>query len=100
MKKYILTIFSFLCILIAKSETGYDLWLRYLPVDNKSLQQSYRNNITTFIITGTSPTMNIVQTELLKGTSGLLQQNIPIQAAVTHEGTVIVGTRSSSSIIS
>lgn len=100
MKKNTLLLICFLYVFAAKAETGYDLWLRYKPVENKMLLQAYRKSITSIITAGTSATMKIVKDELLKGLSGLLQTKIQTGTTVTHDGIVIAGTPASSSLVS
>ena len=92
MKKNILLLIYLLCFLVAKSETGYELWLRYNPVSNSSLMQSYRKNITAVVTVGTSATMEIIKKELSAGLSGLLQTQPVIEKSLTRDGTIIAGT--------
>ncbi|MEI3796670.1 MULTISPECIES: alpha-glucuronidase family glycosyl hydrolase [unclassified Chitinophaga] len=100
MKKHTLLILCLCCILIAKGENGYDLWLRYKPVGNKTLLQSYRENITTIITSGSSATMDIIKNELSAGLQGLLQTTIDHGTAVNRHGAIIAGTPRSSPLIS
>ncbi|MGF6930627.1 alpha-glucuronidase [Chitinophaga sp. W2I13] len=100
MKKLTLLIGCLCCFLITKGENGYDLWLRYTPVANKTLLQSYRENITTIITGRSSATMDIVSNELSAGLSGLLHTTIPHGAAINRNGAIIAGTPRSSSLIS
>lgn len=98
MKKNTLLLICFLYVFAAKAETGYDLWLRYKPVENKIALQAYRKSVTAIITAGSSATMKIVNDELLKGLSGLLQTKIQTGTAVTYDGTVIAGTPANSSL--
>ncbi|MBN8878136.1 MAG: alpha-glucuronidase [Sphingobacteriales bacterium] len=100
MKKITLLLIYSLYVFAAKAETGYDLWLRYKPVENKILLQSYRKSITTIITKGSSETMKIANDELMNGLSGLLQIKINNSTAVNRDGSVIAGTPGSSTLIS
>lgn len=100
MKKITLLLIYSLYVFAAKAETGYDLWLRYKPVENKILLQSYRKSITTIITNGSSATMKIANDELMNGLSGLLQIKINNSTAVNRDGSVIAGTPASSALIS
>ncbi|TXJ29486.1 MAG: alpha-glucuronidase [Chitinophagaceae bacterium] len=100
MKKITLLLIYSLYVFAAKAETGYDLWLRYKPVENKILLQSYRKSITTIITKGSSATMKIANDELMNGLSGLLQIKINNSTAVNRDGSVIAGTPGSSALIS
>ena len=98
MKKNILLLLCFLCFLATNGETGYELWLRYKPVENKTLLQSYRKDITTIITAGSSATMKIVAEEMTTALSGLLQSKLH-SSAINRDGTIIAGTPSNSSLI-
>ncbi|WP_142685296.1 alpha-glucuronidase family glycosyl hydrolase [Chitinophaga polysaccharea] len=99
MKKTTLLILYLCCFFITKGENGYDLWLRYKPVSNKTLLTSYRENITTIIAGNSSATMKIVNEELFAGLSGLLQTKIDTNTAIPCNGAIIAGTPRSSSLI-
>ena len=92
MKKNTLLLFCVFSFLAAKAETGYELWLRYKAVENKSLLQSYRKGITTLYSVASSATMKIVEEELATGLAGLLQAKIPHTTTITRDGTIIAGT--------
>ena len=98
MKKHTIFFLYLFCLLSAKAESGYDLWLRYKPVDNKILLQSYRVSITGIVMEGSSPTLQIVKDELSNGLSGLLQTKIYPGFAVRN-GSIIAGTPRTSSLI-
>lgn len=101
MKKRGLAILLIVCsFLSSEAENGYDLWLRYPAVENKSLAESYRREINGIFIRGTSSTMEAVKNELLLGLSGMLQKKISVVNDVSNAATLIVGTPQSSSIIS
>lgn len=100
MKKITLLLIYSLYVFAAKAETGYDLWLRYKPVENKILLQSYRKSITTIITKGSSATMKIANDELMNGLSGLMQIKINNSTTVNRDGSVIAGTPGSSTLIS
>ncbi|MGN6292322.1 MAG: alpha-glucuronidase family glycosyl hydrolase [Chitinophagaceae bacterium] len=99
MKKITLLLICSLYVFAVKAETGYDLWLRYKPVENKSLLQVYRKSLTAIIINGSSATTKIVNDELMNGLSGLLQTKINSGTTVSHDGSVVAGTPASSSLI-
>jgi alpha-glucuronidase len=77
MYKPIAFVFSFVLMVHCKAEDGYDLWLRYKPVENKTLLAKYRSLITSLTVTGNSPTINIAKEELLRGLQGILNKDIP-----------------------
>ena len=72
MKKNLLIILIILAASIASAEDGYDLWLRYKPVENKTLLLSYREFLKNISITGNSATIQIIKSELTKASKGML----------------------------
>ncbi len=100
MKNKFVLLVLLLCSLSVLGETGYELWLRYKPIENIQLLQSYQKNTKAFVVTGSSATINIIKEELTRGIHGLLQKNISINNTVNQDGTVIAGTLQSSPLIS
>jgi alpha-glucuronidase len=81
-----------------QAEDGYRLWMRYDPVSNKEILNSYKTSITGLNINGNSPTIEASKSELLKGLKGLLAQNISVQNRISN-GSIIAGTPSTSPIV-
>lgn len=81
------------------AESGYDLWLRYHPVDDPALLTSYRAAFAELVMDATSPTAAVTRDELTRGIGGLLGVDLPISATPNRAGTLIVGTAQSSEII-
>ncbi len=98
-KKLFLLLLVITSQFVLKAETGYDLWLRYEPVNNKSLLKQYRQQLTALHIPGSSPTAGIIKEELQKGINGLLQTAIPFTNTLTKNGIIIAATPSSSPVI-
>lgn len=74
----------------AIAENGYDCWLRYKPVENKSLLLSYKQVITALKVNGNTLTINAAREELLIGLKGLLGSGIPVRSAIKTNGTIII----------
>ena len=90
MKKFLpLLILSFTFCHV-KAENGYDLWLRYKQVDNKSLLATYKQNLNEFIIPGNSPTLSIIKDELTLACDGLLGSKTSFTSSLKRDGTVII----------
>ncbi len=99
---------AFACLLglamPALAEDGYDLWLRYKPVD-AGHRAAYRaaNEMVVTGSNGISPTLNAARDELVRGLSGLLgrTQKAVAQgdAVMLLQGMVVVGTPKSSDAI-
>ncbi|MDZ7692837.1 MAG: alpha-glucuronidase family glycosyl hydrolase [Balneolaceae bacterium] len=82
------------------ADDGYKLWLRYDEISDNSVLQQYRANIQEVVLQGNSETYSIVEEELKNGISGLLGRDIPVSSQLSNRSALIVGTPSSSSIIS
>lgn len=90
---------SFLLILIKPllAETGYDLWLRYNAIENKSVQNQYKKSIQSILIEGESPTLSVIKSELITALKGMLGKE-PAFVTSINNGTLII-SKSSSSLI-
>ena len=80
----------------AHAEDGYDLWLRYRPVESPWLER-YRETARELL----PPTQGseAARDELERGIAGLLGSAPPIVAAAAHDGALIIGTPHSSAAI-
>ncbi len=81
-------------------ETGAQLWLRYPKVALPSRLAEYQAAITQIVRAGSSATLQAAQSELVNGLGGLLGTTIPLVDQPTAKGAVIIGTPSSSTIVS
>jgi len=79
----------------AQAEDGYDLWLRYRPLDKQALVQT-RPLASAIVATGTSPTALLARDELVRGLSGMLARRETVSAAVHGNGDILIGTPASS----
>jgi len=76
----------------ARAEDGYDLWLRYAPIENISLRDAYRQTIAGLIVQQSPATAAMVSQELARGLAALLGVPVPSRATVDRDGVLIVGT--------
>ena len=83
----------------ARAETGYDLWLRYAPVQDASLRADYLRAASSIVVTIDSPTGQAIAEELRRGLTGLLARPARLAARVDADGAVLVGTTASSPLI-
>jgi len=58
------------------ADTGYDLWLRYDQITDRSVLHRYRTMLKSFAVAGSSSTVKIIRTELDTGLLGLLGQSV------------------------
>ncbi len=73
----------------AFAEDGYDLWLRYKPVE-ASYAAQYKPHATA-IIGGDTPILTSAKAELKRGLDGLLGQDTPISQTLT-DGAIVLQT--------
>jgi len=83
---------------LAHAEDGYDLWLRYRPVE-KQWQAPYRASAAALLPRGNSPTIKAATDELSRGLAGLLGRPVPVAANLTANGTIVYGTPENSPLI-
>jgi alpha-glucuronidase len=82
----------------ARAEDGYDLWLRYSPVED-AYSARYRATAAELVSGGASPTLDAAKDELARGLSGLLNRPEPLSDHVTRDGALLIGTPKSSPAI-
>ncbi|MEI9992445.1 MAG: alpha-glucuronidase family glycosyl hydrolase [Rhizomicrobium sp.] len=82
----------------AQAEDGYDLWLRYRPVET-SWQAPYRASAAALLPRGSSPTIKAATEELSRGLAGLLGKPVPLAVDLTADGTIVYGTPANSPLI-
>ena len=80
----------------ASAETGYDLWLRYRPVEEPG---RYRQAVAAVVVPGESATARATLSELRRGLGGLLGVDVPRADTVAVDGTVVVGTPAGSPLV-
>ena len=81
-------------------EDGSQLWLRYPKVNLPARLAEYQAGLTQIVTAGSSASLQAAQAELVKGLSGLLGTTIPVVSAPTAAGAVVLGTPTSSTIVS
>ncbi|MDE2134703.1 MAG: alpha-glucuronidase [Alphaproteobacteria bacterium] len=82
----------------AHAEDGYDLWLRYHPVEKEWLGR-YRTDATTLVTAGSSPTARAARDELARGLRGLLGRAVKLDDTIRGNGAVLFGTPANSRTI-
>lgn len=80
---------------VARAEDGYDLWLRYRPVE-KAWLGKYRAETTALVTAGSSPTIVTARNELVRGLSGLLGRKMRVDDTLRTNGAVLFGTPANS----
>jgi len=74
-----------------RAEDGYELWLRYRPVDNTERLAQYRQAISSVAVPGTSATAALIRRELGRALPALLGSAVPMAEKLAGNA-LIVGT--------
>jgi len=82
-----------------RAETGYDLWLRYVPLADTPQRAAYRRTAMAIVVESRSPTGATIVSELQRGLQGLLGVDAARVDRPSTDGAVIVGTPSSSPLV-
>src|SRR5690349_18278187 len=82
----------------AVAEDGYDLWLRYRPVDAREYP-ALTGSATELIGGAHSPTLDAARNELMRGLAQLSGKSIPEVESVSLPGAVVFGTPRSSPVV-
>ncbi len=82
-------------------EDGYDLWLRYRPVQEAARLAEYRDAVQAIVVHGSTPTLRVAADELQRGLSGLLGRDVAVlsDADSVPRGAVLAGTPQHSPVI-
>ena len=83
---------------LVRAEDGYELWLRYRPIEPAALSQ-YAPHLTSLAPGTTSATLSVAQQELVRALGSMLDRRIPVVDAIDQPGAIVFGTPSSSSRI-
>lgn len=86
----LLIVFTALCGRIVFASDGYDLWLNYKPV-SEQLQREYNQQIKSLFITGESPTLKLVKSELTSGLETMLGKKLPESKSNFEKNAIIAG---------
>nr|WP_277929880.1 alpha-glucuronidase family glycosyl hydrolase [Lysobacter sp. M15] len=93
-----LVLTSILPVQQLRAEDGYELWLRYRPVESAHSGE-YRGAAMQLVAAATTPTQIVTRAELRRGLRGLLGAAVPLSDVVTSNGALIVGTPASSPLV-
>ena len=96
MSRFLAAAFLLLLAIPARAEDGYDLWLRYRPME-AAAQARYRPLATAIVSQGSSPSLNAAKNELIQGFRGLLGKAVGAGSVI--DGAVVIGTPAGSSLI-
>ena len=89
---------SMACSAGVRAEDGYDLWLRYIPLE-PALAADYRTQLGEVAAPDQTPTQRAARDELVRGLTGLLGSAPRIQNETTAGQVLAIGTPQSSALI-
>ena len=89
---------ALLSCVCAHAEDGYELWLRYRPLDAATID-SYRTRLTSVVGEANSPTLRAARDELQRGLSGLLDRPVAVEDSDSADGSVVFGTPATSAVV-
>ena len=88
----LLALLALASALTLTAEDGYRLWLRYDPIANPALRQSYVGAISEIVIPeNPRPLVASARDELVTGLRGLLGADIPVVTKATRNNALILG---------
>jgi len=87
--------FLFFSLIIVRADDGYNLWLRYAPIENNQIREAYQTRFSTINVAGQSATSIAISEELKKAMKGLLGIESTIQPEYTNQS-VLIGTSQNS----
>jgi alpha-glucuronidase len=91
---FLLLLLSVMLPAAARAETGYDLWLRYQPVEAQWREQ-YAARVSYFVAATDRPTIAAAATELQRGFKGMIGQDLVQRETAMGDGAVVLGTAKS-----
>ncbi|MEN2709630.1 alpha-glucuronidase family glycosyl hydrolase [Sphingomonas sp. NPDC092331] len=100
LRKLLAILSAFLCFGLANqghAEDGYDLWLRYRPLESAAAER-YAPQITTVVAPADRPTIGAAVEELQRGVKGLFGHDLVRRETVMHDGAVLL-TRADSPLL-
>lgn len=83
----------------ARAETGHDLWLRYVALDDARLRDEARRQLVALVVPSDTPTGRATADELRRGLEGLLGRAVPTWTRLQADGALLVGTPRTSALI-
>jgi alpha-glucuronidase len=92
----------FVMILFVSSvhaENGYELWLRYNPLENQSVANDYKKSLKEVVVFGNSETSEAIKKELSIGLRGLLSVEYKVGSNAEVDNCLVVGTPKNSPFI-
>jgi alpha-glucuronidase len=78
-----------------RAETGYDAWLRYVPITEPAVRQSYERLPASVVVFGQSPVLHTAQSELVRAVKGMLGRTLRASDKLSEDDAFILLTAGS-----
>lgn len=75
-----------------RAETGYQAWLRYVPIDDAAVRQRYDALPAVVVALGDSPEIRAAQEEMIRGLRGMLGRTLRAETHLPDESAIVLGT--------
>jgi alpha-glucuronidase len=92
LKRIFLSLLLALLFLNVHAEKGYDLWLRYVKVEDNALIADYKRVINQIVFPASSPRLYASRQELDNAIAGLLNLKAVSASKISVNGTLVAGT--------
>ena len=83
---------------LSYADDGYELWMKYNQIEDAARLAEYQQTIISITVEGQIQTCRIIRDELKRGLGGLLGKEIPIIESSPKNGSLIIGTPTSSAV--
>lgn len=80
-------------------EDGYELWLRYPPVDHSTRFSQYQSQFASIVIEGEDATYQAIEREIRLAMRGLLRKDVSVSKQFAGAPALIIGTPADSRLI-
>ena len=91
MKKHFLILAFLAGTMFIQAENGYDLWLRYTPMEEGPYVNAFRKRFSEIVVAGDSPTLELVRDELRRALGGMLCLETEIHTRAREGAGLLVG---------
>lgn len=78
-----------------QAETGYDAWLRYVPITEPAVRQSYERLPPSVLVFGQSPVLLSAQSELVRAVEGVLGRTLRAEDKLSADDAFVLTTTAS-----
>jgi alpha-glucuronidase len=75
---------------LACAETGYDAWLRYAPIQDPTLRESYAKLPDVVVAASDSPVLRAAQGELVRGVRGMLGRTLRMESHLPARDAILL----------